>query len=263
MAIRCGVMTRIAKALTPAEAAALSAYAARLPGGPGYSGSPAACPPARRASIPEMVLERGADVQRDQQRQPDHADAVRILGEVEHPALPRGRQVVEGHRRNGHDARERQRRGGLERRPHRPAAERQQREQAVEQDMRDVRRGRLPAEPVGIVDRPGDDQPPHRAQHARAAAGSGRSRCATDRPRSLSPPTRIALQHPARPQLIQHQRRHHPVEGDPDRRIAALAAVALRPAPDAGGSCRRARLERAIEDRHRRQQIDAGCPAPT
>ena len=45
-----GVMTRIAKALTPVEAAALSDYAARLPGGPGYSESPGGCPPARRAS---------------------------------------------------------------------------------------------------------------------------------------------------------------------------------------------------------------------
>ena len=45
-----GVMTRIAKALTPAESAALSGYAARLPGGRGYSESPGGCPPARRAS---------------------------------------------------------------------------------------------------------------------------------------------------------------------------------------------------------------------
>ncbi len=44
------IMTRIAKALTPAESRALSAYAARLPGGPGYLGSPEECPPARRAS---------------------------------------------------------------------------------------------------------------------------------------------------------------------------------------------------------------------
>lgn len=45
-----GVMTHIAKSLTPAESAALSAYAARLPGGSGYRGSMAGCPPARRAS---------------------------------------------------------------------------------------------------------------------------------------------------------------------------------------------------------------------
>ncbi len=44
-----GVMTRIAKALTPEESAALSDYAARLRGGPGYSESPGGCPPARRA----------------------------------------------------------------------------------------------------------------------------------------------------------------------------------------------------------------------
>ncbi len=44
------IMTRIAKALTPEESRALSAYAARLPGGPGYLGSPEECPPARRAS---------------------------------------------------------------------------------------------------------------------------------------------------------------------------------------------------------------------
>lgn len=45
-----GVMTRIGKALTPAESAALPAYAAGLPGGRDYPGSPAECPPARRAS---------------------------------------------------------------------------------------------------------------------------------------------------------------------------------------------------------------------
>ena len=45
-----GVMTRIAKALTPAESAALSVHAAHLPGGPGYRESPEGCPPARRAS---------------------------------------------------------------------------------------------------------------------------------------------------------------------------------------------------------------------
>lgn len=45
-----GVMSRIGKALTPAESAALSAYAAALPGGRRYSGSPAICLPARRAA---------------------------------------------------------------------------------------------------------------------------------------------------------------------------------------------------------------------
>lgn len=45
-----GVMTRFAKALTPAESAALSVYAAHLPGGPGYQELPGGCPPARRAS---------------------------------------------------------------------------------------------------------------------------------------------------------------------------------------------------------------------
>jgi cytochrome c553 len=45
-----GAMTRIAKALTPAEAAALTAYAARLPGDARYSAPPEGCPPARRAS---------------------------------------------------------------------------------------------------------------------------------------------------------------------------------------------------------------------
>jgi len=45
-----GIMTRIAKALTPAESAALSAYAARLPGGPDYPGSSEECLPARRVS---------------------------------------------------------------------------------------------------------------------------------------------------------------------------------------------------------------------
>lgn len=43
-----GVMTHIGKALTPAESAALSAYAAALPGGRGYPESPAKCLPARR-----------------------------------------------------------------------------------------------------------------------------------------------------------------------------------------------------------------------
>lgn len=45
-----GVMTRVAKALTPAESAALTAYASRLPGDPRYSEPPEGCPPARRAS---------------------------------------------------------------------------------------------------------------------------------------------------------------------------------------------------------------------
>jgi cytochrome c553 len=45
-----GVMTRIGKALTPAESAALTAYAARLPGDARYSALPEGCPPARRAS---------------------------------------------------------------------------------------------------------------------------------------------------------------------------------------------------------------------
>ena len=45
-----GMMSQIAKALKPAESAALSAYAAGLPGGPGYPESPGGCPPARRAS---------------------------------------------------------------------------------------------------------------------------------------------------------------------------------------------------------------------
>ena len=45
-----GMMSRIGKALTPAESAALSAYAAGLPDGPGYPGSTEGCPPARRAS---------------------------------------------------------------------------------------------------------------------------------------------------------------------------------------------------------------------
>ena len=45
-----GIMARISKALRPAEPAALSAYAADLPGGPGYPGSTEECPPARRAS---------------------------------------------------------------------------------------------------------------------------------------------------------------------------------------------------------------------
>ena len=45
-----GVMTRIAKALTPAESAALTAYAAALPGDARYSAPPEGCPPARRAS---------------------------------------------------------------------------------------------------------------------------------------------------------------------------------------------------------------------
>ena len=42
-----GIMSQIAKALTPAESAALSAYAASLPGGPGYRGPPEGCPPTR------------------------------------------------------------------------------------------------------------------------------------------------------------------------------------------------------------------------
>lgn len=45
-----GAMTRIAKALTPAESAALTAYASRLPGAARYSAPPGECPPARRAS---------------------------------------------------------------------------------------------------------------------------------------------------------------------------------------------------------------------
>lgn len=45
-----GMMSRIAKALTPAESAALSAYAAGLPGGPGYLEPREGCPPGRRAS---------------------------------------------------------------------------------------------------------------------------------------------------------------------------------------------------------------------
>ena len=45
-----GVMTRIAKTLTPAESAALTAYASRLPGDPRYSAPPEVCPPAHRAS---------------------------------------------------------------------------------------------------------------------------------------------------------------------------------------------------------------------
>lgn len=45
-----GTMTKIAKALTSAEAAALSAYAARLPGGLRYPGSTAECPQANHAS---------------------------------------------------------------------------------------------------------------------------------------------------------------------------------------------------------------------
>ena len=45
-----GLMTRIAKALTPAESAALTAYASGLPGDGGYSAPPEGCPPARHAS---------------------------------------------------------------------------------------------------------------------------------------------------------------------------------------------------------------------
>lgn len=45
-----GVMTRIAKALTSAESAALTAYASRLPGDVGYLEPPGECPPAHRAS---------------------------------------------------------------------------------------------------------------------------------------------------------------------------------------------------------------------
>lgn len=44
------VMTRIAKELSPAESAALSVYAAALPGDRRYPGSPAKCPPAHRVS---------------------------------------------------------------------------------------------------------------------------------------------------------------------------------------------------------------------
>lgn len=43
-----GVMTRIARALTPAELAALPAHAQGLPGGFGRPAPPATCPPARR-----------------------------------------------------------------------------------------------------------------------------------------------------------------------------------------------------------------------
>lgn len=45
-----GAMARIAKALTAAESAALTAYAAGLPGDARYSAPPEGCPPARRAS---------------------------------------------------------------------------------------------------------------------------------------------------------------------------------------------------------------------
>ncbi len=45
-----GIMTRIAKALTPAESAALTAYAAGLPGDARYSAPLEGCPPTRRAS---------------------------------------------------------------------------------------------------------------------------------------------------------------------------------------------------------------------
>jgi hypothetical protein len=51
----------------------------------------------------------------------------------------------------------------LHRRPHRPSGERQPKEAEVEQDVRHIGGGGLPAEPVGIVDRPGNDEPPKRA----------------------------------------------------------------------------------------------------
>ena len=43
-----GMMSRISKALTPSESAALSAYAAGLSGGFGYREPPGGCPPTRR-----------------------------------------------------------------------------------------------------------------------------------------------------------------------------------------------------------------------
>lgn len=44
------IMTRIGKALTPAESADLTAYASGLPGDADYPRPPEGCPPARRAS---------------------------------------------------------------------------------------------------------------------------------------------------------------------------------------------------------------------
>ena len=125
-----GVMTRIAKALTPAESAALSAYAARLPGGPGYSGSPGGCPPARRASSQKWCLSAAPTCSGTSSASPTTPTPCASSARSSTQRCHAGRQIVERHRRNGHEPRERQRRGGLERRPHRPAADRQQREQA-------------------------------------------------------------------------------------------------------------------------------------
>ena len=185
-------------------------------------------PPQHVVAIPEVMLQCRPYMCRNQHEQQHDEPVMGALGHSEQGEAGLQRQAVERHLRPGQEPAEVKQSGRRKRRPHDPPAEGQRHEADVEQDMRDVRDERLPAQPVGVVHRAGnEDAPPgaeERQQQDRQPDGAVHLVGADFVPARHQ---KIGIETPA--ELEQHECRHDPVERYAHRRVAILFRMPFGP----------------------------------